>query len=185
MTLVVSTSSPWASVALFGPEGFRAQGRARADRAASGAIVELAQEVLSRFGTGLEHVELFVADVGPGSFSGVKVGVTMVKSWGLALNRQVGGVSAFDLVEPHATVALPVRKGLWLMRVPGQAPVPVAEPPLGVRGYGWEGADGFPDAARADLAKIRRLPPSELVPAYLAEPSISVPKEPFVVREAF
>ncbi|QYK59542.1 MAG: hypothetical protein KF884_05510 [Fimbriimonadaceae bacterium] len=183
MTLVVSTSSPWVSVALIGPHGLTAHGRAEAHRAASGAVVELVQGALDRAGARLESIRLFVADVGPGSFSGVKVGVTMVKSWGLALGSPVGGVSAFDLVDPQESVALPVRKGLWLLRTPGQEPVPVAEPPSGARGYGWEGADGFPDAARAALTMTRQLSPSELVPAYLSEPSISVPKVPHIVRE--
>jgi hypothetical protein len=139
-------------------------------------------EVLRLVGGRIGELEAFVADVGPGSFSGVKVGVTMVKTWGWSTGAPVGGMSAFDLVDPEVPVALPVRRGLWLMRTPGEEPVPVAARPEGALGYDWDGEDGCPDAAKADLSRAVFVAPARLLPAYLVEPSISVPKDPSVLR---
>lgn len=187
MICAFSTSSPQASVALIGPEGeVLGSGEELAPRAASGACLRLLEGLLQSTGMRLNEVSLFVSDLGPGSFTGVKVGVTLAKTLALSVSRQAAGVSSFDLINPLEAVVLPSKRGEWFVRRPGQEPARGAELPEGVFfGYG-PGIEepSYPHAKRfADL--ITRLEPVEpefLVPKYLMEPAISVPKQPYRVN---
>lgn len=171
MTAGFSTSSSVASVALISPEGALiysaeepAQGRA------GEACLRLLHQGLEGLGRELADIELFAADLGPGSFTGVRVGIVLAKTLAWTLDRQCAGADAFDLVSPNDTVALPSRKGEWFVRVPGAPIDRTRMEPLSV---------GAPRAAGFARLQLKPMSPYELVPAYLLEPSISTPKEPF------
>jgi hypothetical protein len=181
--LAFSTSSPAASVALFRDGRLVEAMSAFAPMAAGGACLEMLASVLERHGISLQDVGLFVADIGPGSFTGVKVGVMIAKTLAYAAGAGAAGVSSFDLVSRSQTVAFPSRKGEWFLRRPGETPGIVRELPSGsLAGYGLDsGEPTYPSAALAaapgvELAASR---PETLVPAYLASPSISVPRVPY------
>jgi tRNA A37 threonylcarbamoyladenosine modification protein TsaB len=138
---------------------------------------------LDTVGKKLSDASLFVADLGPGSFTGVRVGVTLAKTFALAHGKQAAGIDAFDLIDPSATVVVPNKRGEWFLRYPGSGPKLVdALPSEALVGYGT-GLDTqtFPDASRFAmlLSCLEVIPPERLVPAYLVEPSISVPKNPY------
>lgn len=131
----------------------------------------------------LRDVRRIVADVGPGSFTGTRVGVTMAKTLAYANGGEVAGVSAFDLIAPGMTVALPLKKGEWWLRRPGQSPQrQLEQPEIGTLGYG-AGFEHpvFPEAARvaAILGKLDWVSPNDLVPHYGVEPSISKPNRAY------
>jgi tRNA threonylcarbamoyladenosine biosynthesis protein TsaB len=179
VTVVFSTSSPVASVAVFDSSnrilGHRKQ---EAPMAASGACLRMLGELLQD----LQQVKLFVANVGPGSFTGVKVGVTLAKTLAFTCGVEAAGILSFDLISPSETVAIPSKKGEWLVRKPGAVPEKVHEFPTDALGYGPEVSEPrFPDASLAG-ALLKALKPVEaelLLPMYLAEPSISTPKKPY------
>jgi hypothetical protein len=172
-----STSSPWASVAAISPGGeVLWQDQRLAPRNASAACFEILQ------GRSIEGADLFVADVGPGSFTGVRVGVILAKMFGFLTDRPVAGVTSFDLIDALGLVALPSKKGEYFVRVPGEAPFRTVELPAGVIGYG----DSFeeprpPDAGNAArlLETLQPMSAEHFLPEYLIEPSISQPKRPF------
>lgn len=170
MTAAFSTSGPRASVALL--EGGRVlfAGDEAAQGRAGEACLRLFNEGVRSLGIGLEAIDLFAADLGPGSFTGVRVGIVLAKTLAWAQGARCAGADAFDLVSPDETVALPSRKGEWFVRVPGEPPVRTREAPSEV---GVPLASGF---ARLSLIPIS---PYELVPAYLLEPSISKPKRDY------
>jgi hypothetical protein len=131
----------------------------------------------------LSDVELFGADLGPGSFTGVRVGVTLTKTLAYSVGAKTFGVTAFDLVSRDATVILPNKRGEWFVREPGMAPILVTDID-GVVGVGYgTGVEepSYPEAYRAVglLESITAVDPEVLVPAYLVAPSISIPKKPF------
>lgn len=184
MIVAVSTSSPWTSVALLDLDGsVVAQARREAPRNASATAIALLQELLASHGASLAEVEGFLADRGPGGFTGVKVGVTLAKMWAFANGVWAGGVLSFDLIAPQSTVAVPYKRGHFLVREPG----------LGLReesgvpephwvGYGMpDRPDRYPDwtAIASVWTTIERHDPIALVPFYGAEPSISTPKTPY------
>lgn len=187
MIVAFSTSSPQASVALIGADG---EVLARAERpapmSASGVSLELLDSLLSEVGARLEDAELFVTDVGPGSFTGVRVGVVLAKTLALVLGRLCAAATSFDLIDPVGPVAIPARKGHWYLRAPGMEPEFVTVLPEGkvaTYGHGAE-EDLYPEAWRCAelLSRLERVVPEALVPAYLAEPSISTPKRPYAPR---
>jgi tRNA threonylcarbamoyl adenosine modification protein YeaZ len=185
LTVCFSCSSPFCSVALIDETGsLLFSERAETKQNASGLCIEMLDRGLHSLGLHLVDADLFVADVGPGSFIGVRVGVTLAKSFGFANKKPVAGVSAFDLIDAKNPVAFPSKKGEYFVRQLGAEVVRVSELPSGVKfvGYGPAFAEQtYPDAARVAsvLEKIKPTQPELLLPEYLIEPSISIPKTPY------
>ena len=60
--------------------------------------VELMGEIektLEKAGLDKENIDVFVCSVGPGSFTGIRIGVSTVKAFGYALNKKVLAVTSF------------------------------------------------------------------------------------------
>jgi hypothetical protein len=133
-------------------------------------------------GAELADVTDWVADIGPGSFIGVRVAVMLAKTLAMANGGRVRGVTSFDLISPSEVVAFPSRRGEWFVRVPGEVPLRTSEMPSNAVGYGLEGVEPtFPDAVRALalLDSTHPMRPEDLRPEPLMEPSISQPKVPY------
>ena len=167
MTAAFSTSGPRASVALLDGARILYAGDEAAQGRAGEACLRLLRDGLRSLDAGLGGVRLFAADLGPGSFTGVRVGIVLAKTLAWAQGVACGGADAFDLVAPDRTVALPSRKGEWFVRVPGSPPERTREAPAEI---------GAPLAAGFARLVLDPVAPETLVPAYLLEPSISVPK---------
>lgn len=187
MILVISTSSPMSSVGLYRKSGELIDGASeRAPMRASGATISLLNRVLNECDILLSDIDLFVADVGPGSFTGVRVGVTIAKTLGFCFGKKCASIAAFDLVAWDKPVAIPARRDQWHLRVPGMPPhlAGIEEIEEAV-GYGITSKNEvFPDARNAadSLRSIIQTLPEGLVPQYLLEPSISTPKQSFGLR---
>lgn len=184
MIVAFSSSSPVASVALIGRDGtLLASGSRQAPVGASGACIKILAELIAKTGLSLQDAEAFVADLGPGSFTGVKVGVTLAKAFAFAQSCPVGGASSFDLIAADRTVVFPSKRGEFFVRRPGAEPVRTEELPQGdFAGFG-PGIEPavFPLAERFAplIASLKLTTPEALVPLYLIEPSISQPKKPY------
>lgn len=143
------------------------------------------EEALAYFGKPLSSAELFLADLGPGSFTGTRVGVTLAKSLAFAVGGSAAGASSFDLICLESPVVIPSRRGEYFVRAPGEAPYRAHElPPRPYVGYAPEFAKDdltYPHASQFQVLLRDLVPasPELLVPAYLVEPSISVPKKPY------
>ncbi len=177
----IGTSSPVASVALFEGDGLLEGDYRHAPTGASGAALAILEEM----SVALDEIDLFTADLGPGSFTGVKVGVVLAKTLAYCFKKPTAGFTSFDLIAPDAVAAVPSRKGSCLVRMPGQPPleVPADDPRLAsALGYGPAfGEQTYPLAENAArlFESINAVDAVELVPNYVLEPSISKPKQPF------
>ncbi|MBS1703624.1 MAG: hypothetical protein JST12_18320 [Armatimonadetes bacterium] len=178
MVFAFSTSSAIASVAVFDAEGriLFAEEKAANMQASSACF-----EMLDRAGFDPKLGALFLADIGPGSFTGTRVGVAIAKTLAYVAKAQCAGATSFDLVASDLTVVLPSKKNEWFVREPGQEPYRTTSlPEHDFVGFG-KGIDHetFPLAARfaALLPHLKRTSPEEFVPTYLIEPSISVQKK--------
>lgn len=170
MTVAFSTSGPRASVALLREGEILYAGDEEARGRAGEACLSLLRDGLAVVGASLADASLFAADLGPGSFTGIRVGIVLAKTLAWERGVSCAAADAFDLVDPAGIVALPSRKGEWFVRIPGLPPERTREAPEVV---GVPLASGF---ARLALTPVS---PFALVPAYLLEPSISMPNKPF------
>lgn len=148
-----------------------------ADRRASEVCLNLVQES----GVDLAACELFLADLGPGSFTGTRVGVMLAKTFAYTFGAKCGGAAAFDLIAHDRTVVFPSKRGEWFVRHPGAAAVRQTDLPSdGFVGFG-PGIENevFPEAKRfaAILDRVEPVSAVALMPEYLIEPSISIPKK--------
>jgi tRNA threonylcarbamoyl adenosine modification protein YeaZ len=170
-----STSGPRASVALVSSDGeLLYAGDEPAQGRAGEACLRLLSEGFTSLGTGLRDVKLFAADLGPGSFTGVRVGIVLAKTFAWEAEKPCAGADAFDLVDPLTAVALPSRRGEWFVRTPGEPVERTHEEPPTV---GVPLASGF--AVLVARGLLNPVSAYELTPAYLLEPSISKPKRDY------
>lgn len=184
MILVLSTSSPVASAALFSPAREElGAAQQRAEHRAGETVLVLAEQLLARHGASWVDLEAVIADVGPGGFTGTRVGVTLAKTTAWALDLRVGAIGAHDLVARDGLVALPVRRGRWRVRDAAGHLSDADAWPEGALGYGApEGeAEHWPCAGAVGWVwdRVQWTSPEALVPAYGADPSISTPKRPY------
>lgn len=190
MILAFSTSCAWASVALLDTNGHILLGseKEHAPQNAGAACLRLLERLRTTSDFQMSEVQMFVADMGPGSFTGVRVGVTLAKTFGFLHSKPVAGISAFDLIAPDRTVVLPSKRGEFFIRRVGQPAVRSVDLPeedfLGF-GPGIE-PEVFPESARV-CGQVPSLVPKDaalFVPEYLIEPSISTPKKPYRAANA-
>ncbi len=180
MIVAFSTSSPVASVALIVDGAVIASESKLAGYAAAETCLELLSSLLASSGRNLGEAIHFAADLGPGSFIGVRVGVTLAKT--LAFNQGVRcfGAPAFDLIG-DGTTFLPSRKGQFFLSADGAVSL-VDSIPKGAIGYGLDGQTFiYPSACRFAeiLPRLVDQSAESLVPHYILEPAISTPKKPY------
>jgi len=174
-----STSSPIVSVAVFNESGdVLFSGELESKQEASNACLQL----LAKSGFSVLEGSLFLADLGPGSFTGTRVGVTLAKTLAWSADAACSGVSAFDLISTEKTVVFPSKRGEWFIRPPGSEVSRSASlPELEFIGFG-PGIDNpvYPHAKMFALLLIslEQIQPEQLAPLYLIDPSISQPKQP-------
>ena len=96
VTLAIDTSEARGSVALL-REGECVGGESHTDGSDySEWLIPAVNRVLSEGRAGMEQVELYAVATGPGSFTGVRVGLTTVKAWCEVYGRPVVGVSRLE-----------------------------------------------------------------------------------------
>jgi tRNA threonylcarbamoyladenosine biosynthesis protein TsaB len=78
----------------------------------SGNLLHATDWLLQRCHLTLPQVDAFAVDVGPGSFTGLKIGVMLAKTWAHALDKPLVAVSAFEACAALAPKSLPLLTAL-------------------------------------------------------------------------
>jgi len=106
--LGIETSSPAFSVAVAEqgkPKGFLQEtGTGRA----SDLLADLIERVLAQAGLTLAQIDGFAVSIGPGSFTGLRVGVTTAKTLSWALKKPVAPISSLEVIAQNVRATLGV-----------------------------------------------------------------------------
>ena len=137
--LALDTGSPWVSVALARGSEIAAV-RAAAMERSSNQVLEMMREVLAETGARPADLGGIVALRGPGSFTGLRIGLATALGFHQALGIPATGLSTFEILAaaaeaPHGAVILAVvdaLRGDWSVQAfaAGEVPAPLGEPEL-------------------------------------------------------
>ncbi len=93
--LAVDTATPMASVALVTDDGFT-ETSLRGRHTHARHVMALVHAVLGLSGVSIGGIDGYAVGCGPGSFTGIRIGMSTVKGLAMALDRPVVGVSSLD-----------------------------------------------------------------------------------------
>jgi tRNA threonylcarbamoyladenosine biosynthesis protein TsaB len=118
-TLILSleTATRTGSVALARGHRLLALRSGEAQTSHSTKLLQTVEEILEETGTGLAEVELFAAASGPGSFTGLRIGLATIKSFAATLSRPCAGISTLSAVahaagpSKHTLALIPAGRG--------------------------------------------------------------------------
>lgn len=96
--LAVDTSTPWGSVAVAGPEGVLAEARVKAEGGHSRWLLPAAEALLGGLDLAVGALDVFAVTIGPGSFTGLRVGLGSIQGLGIATGRPCVGLSTLDVM---------------------------------------------------------------------------------------
>lgn len=96
LMLAISTSGPVASTALIKDGEVAAYCENSSRLTHSETIMPLCEEVLEKQGFSPADVDVFCVDAGPGSFTGVRIGVCAANAMAAAFSKPVIGVSSLE-----------------------------------------------------------------------------------------
>lgn len=183
MIAAFSTSSRVCSVALFNPHGLCLGSLDRDEPFAAGhATLDMLDHLLQRESVGRKDLTGFLADLGPGSFTGTRIGVVLAKTLGALACVHTGGIGSHRLIHPSATVVFPSKRGEWFIFRGDEPERSLTLPDEPFVGFGPSVEPSvYPHAERfADVwSEIQWTDPIHLLPRYCIDPSISTPNKPF------
>jgi len=94
--LAMDTSSLTATVAVISDEKLLGEYSASNKLAHSQTILPMTEELLKNLDMSLKDIDVFSVCVGPGSFTGLRIGMATIKTFCQALSKPVIGVSSLD-----------------------------------------------------------------------------------------
>jgi tRNA threonylcarbamoyladenosine biosynthesis protein TsaB len=103
--LAVDTASPRGSLAVAGPEGLLAEARVVTAEGHSRWLLPAVSALLHGLGLDPRSVDVFAVTTGPGSFTGLRVGLGSVQGLALAAGRPCVGLATLDVLAGSATGA--------------------------------------------------------------------------------
>ncbi len=100
--LAVDTSTDICSVAVLKDGEVLGERSLRVRTGHSGTILNLIDDVLGSSGLNKKEINLIATGIGPGSFTGIRIGISTAKGLAAALNCKVKGVCTLDAVAANA-----------------------------------------------------------------------------------
>src|SRR5690554_5686785 len=94
--LVIDTSTAVMTIALMAGDELLAESSERVERKHSNKLVPAIQALIHSLGMTMKDVDGVAVGVGPGSYTGVRIGVTLAKTLAWSLNIPLFGVSSLE-----------------------------------------------------------------------------------------
>ncbi|MGF6906321.1 tRNA (adenosine(37)-N6)-threonylcarbamoyltransferase complex dimerization subunit type 1 TsaB [Fusobacterium sp. PH5-44] len=99
LTLIIDTATKIGSVALFHDEiGLIGEININAKTNHSALIIRLIDSLFSLTDYKIEEIDRICVTLGPGSFTGIRVGVSAAKGLAISLNKKILGINELDLL---------------------------------------------------------------------------------------
>ena len=99
--LALDTSTPNFSLA-FSADGFLAERNIMLGNLLSEQIVPVVESFLKEKNTSIKEMDGFCVGLGPGSFTGLRIGLAVAKGFALALGKPLIGISSLDILAMNA-----------------------------------------------------------------------------------
>lgn len=99
--LAFDTALTGCNVALMTAGGDLQSKQVETQRDQAKLLVPMTQDILNDAGLTYQDIDIIVTTNGPGSFTGLRLGLATARALGLALNKPVIGVNSFDFVFAH------------------------------------------------------------------------------------
>ena len=96
--LAMDTSSSNATVALADNGKLTAEYTISSERAHSQIIMPMAEDILSGAHVSVKDIDVFAVALGPGSFTGLRIGIAAMKTLASTLDKKIIGISSLDCV---------------------------------------------------------------------------------------
>lgn len=111
--LAIDTSTSMAGIAVLDETGLQAEYLLRDMKTHSQKLVPMLDEVLNSMKLSPADIDVFAAVTGPGSFTGIRIGVTTIKSIAYAMNKPTVGIPSLDalanaVAAPEDTIICPI-----------------------------------------------------------------------------
>ncbi len=104
--LAVDTTSRWGSLALLSGDIIVAERAIESDDGFGHLLFPAIEELLAVAGWNVGEIHCFAAAAGPGSFTGIRVGLSAIKGLGAALSKPVAAISTLAAIAWHGSAAL-------------------------------------------------------------------------------
>jgi tRNA threonylcarbamoyladenosine biosynthesis protein TsaB len=100
--LAVDTSAKEIGIGVFSAEKCLFEEYVTANRAYNRHIMPLIDKAMNQAGLKLTDVDVFAAVLGPGSFTGIRVGMAVMKAFAHATGKKFSGASSLDIMAASA-----------------------------------------------------------------------------------
>ena len=100
--LAIDTSTDYLSIAVLKDGRLIAKFHKKAHRRHSILLVPMIDKLLKKAKLKIRDIDCFAISVGPGSFTGLRIGVTVVKGLAYALKKRVVAVPTLDVIADNA-----------------------------------------------------------------------------------
>ncbi|MBU0467809.1 MAG: tRNA (adenosine(37)-N6)-threonylcarbamoyltransferase complex dimerization subunit type 1 TsaB [Candidatus Omnitrophica bacterium] len=96
--LSIDTSTKHFSLAVSENEKVLSSKNLKSKKVLSSTIIPAIEQVLKKAGVTLSQIDGFAVGLGPGSFTGLRVGVSTVKGLAYATNKPIVGIPSLDVL---------------------------------------------------------------------------------------
>lgn len=103
--LAIDTSTAAAGIAVVDEQGLLAEYLLKDMKTHSQKLVPMLEELLRSLKLAPADIDIYAAVTGPGSFTGIRIGVTTVKSLAYALKKPTAGITSLDALANAAAVS--------------------------------------------------------------------------------
>ena len=132
MLLALDTSSDYVSIALFDKLELLTQTHQPMATGQAEQLFPLLQDLLKKTNKKPQDISSIAVAVGPGSFTGVRIGLSTARAFALALNIPIVGITNFDAaaynIQRAVTVVLDTKRGDYFVQKFNQHAQPISKP---------------------------------------------------------